>query len=266
MLISTAIGWNCGGPTATAPWPGSLDERANTPGVHVRSFTFEGLWVAEVVLGHVDPDSPLPLVMFLHGRGDRPTIPGGPFEHVPTPMRMLVPRGPHKLGEGYAWARSSVTENRHDELAADLIEVSGRLARLFDHVRTRRPTLGTPVATGFSQGAMVAWTMAVQQRDHVGLTFPVAGWVPPRARPTPLESVPVRSMHGTADPIVRIAPTREWVTRLREANNDVTWLEFEGVGHEVSPEMSRQFEQWLEDALQERAPGLTGGLGQPGPG
>ena len=93
---------------------------ADAPNIRARSAVFEGLWYAEVELGEVEPGTELPLVIMFHGRGDRPHIPGGPFGRVPTPMRVIVPRGPLTLGTGYAWARHSVQQTaHHDELALD---------------------------------------------------------------------------------------------------------------------------------------------------
>jgi phospholipase/carboxylesterase len=247
------------GPLPPEPLP------ADAPGIHAGAFEHAGLWVAEVVLGEVPEDAPLPLVVMLHGRGDRPRIPGGPFGRVPTPMRVLVPRGPLILGEGFAWARHSITQNRHDELAADLIAGADRLASLIAHVRQTRPTAGSPIVTGFSQGAMLAWTLAVRHPQVVGHVIPVAGWVPPAARPVPLISAPAFALHGDDDPIVRIEPTREWVALLRASDNEVTFREYAGVGHEVSPEMNRDFEEHLEALLRARARDLPGGLGAPGP-
>jgi len=239
----------------------------DAPDIHARARVFEGLWYAEIRLGEADDDAPLPLVLMLHGRGDRPRIPGGPFGRVPTPMRVLVPRGPLALGDGYAWARHSVTEtNHHDELASDLVTMADRLARLIRHVRRTRPTAGTPIVTGFSQGAITAWTTALRHPEEVGLALPIAGWVPPAARPPfrPDGAAIVRSMHGTADPIVRIEPTRELVRLLTDAAMPVSLLEIDGVAHTVTPEMNARFEEWLEEALRERAPDLRGGLGEAG--
>lgn len=238
----------------------------DAPGIRARSFVFDGLWVAEIELGEAPEGAELPLVVMFHGRGDRPRVPGGPFARAPTPMRVIVPRGPLRLGSGYAWARHSVTQrDRHGALAADLNAVTERVMRLIDHVRSTRPTAGSPIVTGFSQGGIVAWTLAVRHPDRIGLAIPLAGWVLPGSRPAALRAPPTRAMHGTADPIVRIEPTRAWVGVLRDAGNDVAWIELEGVDHVVSPEMNARFEGWLEEALRERAPGLQGGLGEPGP-
>jgi hypothetical protein len=51
---------------------------------------------------------------------------------------------------------------------------------------------------------------------------------------------------------------------LRSAGNDVVFRELAGVGHEITPEMNLQFEEWLEEAMRERAPRLEGGLGERG--
>lgn len=236
----------------------------DAPGIRARSFVFEGIWYAEVELGEVDEGVPLPLVFIFHGRGDHPRIPGGPFGRAPTAMRVIVPRGPLSLGSGFAWARSSVTQNRHEELAADIVAITDRLIRLIEHVQQTRPTAGSPVVTGFSQGAIVSWTLALRFPDRIGLAIPIAGWVLPATRPNVLRASPTRAMHGTADPIVRIEPTRAWVQALLASGNEVSWLEFDGVAHTVTPEMNVQFEEWLEEALLERAPSLEGGLGEAG--
>ena len=234
------------------------------PGVRARAFVFEGLWVAEVELGRHPDGVRLPLVVMLHGRGDRPRVPGGPFERVPTPLRVLVPRGPFRLGEGYSWARHSVTQGRHHELAEDLLSAAERVARLIAHVRRTRATAGTPIVTGFSQGGMLTWTLALHH-EEVGLALPIAGWVPPAARPDDPRTPPTWAMHGTADPIVTIEPTRDWVRRLREAGNAVVLEEFDDVAHTVTPAMNALFETWLERAAVERAPKLVTGRGQDGP-
>ena len=244
-------------------------ELPDAPNVHARASDHEGLWYAEVVLGDVDPDAALPLVVMLHGRGDRPFLPGGPFGGVPTPMRIVIPRGPLPLGEGFAWVPYRVGENRPRELADALAKMSDRLARLIAHVRQERETLGSPVITGFSQGGLLAWATALRHPAAVGLAMPMAAWVPPALMPSrigdPAGYPAMRALHGTEDPTVPIAPTRDVVTALRALGLQVEWIEFEGVGHVMTPEMNALFEAWLEEALAARAPSLAGGPGHAGP-
>ena len=252
-----------------APEP-LLPESHVAPGVRVRESVVHGLRYFEVILGEADFDDSLPMVVLLHGRGDRPRIPGGPFSGVPIPMRLVMPRGPLRVGAGYAWVQRSVTQGEYDLLAAALQERTHHLAITIETLCNMLPTMGRPVVAGFSQGAMLAFSLALQRPDIVGRAFPLAGWIPPGLLPAspvaPEQRVPIRSLHGTQDPVIPIGPTREVVAALRALEWEVELLEFEGVGHEISPAMNATFEAWLEESLRDLAPALTGlGLGQEGP-
>jgi phospholipase/carboxylesterase len=240
------------------------------PGVRVRQGMAEDLSYFEIILGDADFDAALPLVVLLHGRGDRPRIPGGPFGGVPIPMRLVIPRGPLRLGAGFAWMLSSVTHGQPDLLASELRERTHHVAALIRTLHATRPTIGRPVVAGFSQGALLAFSLALHRPDVVGRVFPLAGWLPPTLMPVspvaPELRVPIRTVHGTEDSVIPIGPTREVVALLRALEWDVELREFEGVGHVISPEMNATFEAWLEESLRELAPALTGrGLGQAGP-
>lgn len=240
------------------------------PGIRVREGMAHDLSYFEIILGDADFDDALPLVVLLHGRGDRPRIPGGPFRGVPIPMRLIVPRGPLRLGAGFAWILASVTQGRPDVLAASLRNRTHHVAALIDTLYRTRPTLGRPIVSGFSQGALLAFSLALHRPDVVVRALPLAGWVPPDLMPlvptAPELRVPIRAVHGAEDLVIPIVPTREVIARLRELEWEVELAEFEGVGHVVSPEMNAMFEAWLEQALREQAPGGAGqGLGVDGP-
>ena len=239
-------------------------------GVQAREHRVAGLYVLEVVLGHVPFDAELPLVVMLHGRGDRPRVPGGPFAGAPTPMRLILPRAPKPLGSGYTWLPLSVTENRADVMADTLRRRADQLAQVIAHFRTVRSSPGKVIVAGFSQGAMLTYSLAMLHPEHVDVALPIAGWLPPMLVPDevpPVRRVPIRSIHGDADPVVRIDPTRQLVARLRGLGYDIEWIEEAGAAHVVSPTMNAQFERWLEAALERLAPGLAAvgqGLGEAG--
>jgi phospholipase/carboxylesterase len=239
-------------------------------GVQAREHRVAGLYVLEVVLGHVPFDAELPLVVMLHGRGDRPRVPGGPFAGAPTPMRLILPRAPKPLGSGFTWLPLSVTENRADVMADTLRRRADQLAQVIAHFRTLRPSQGKVIVAGFSQGAMLTYSLAMLHPEHVDVALPIAGWLPPPLVPDevpPVRRVPIRAIHGDADPVVRIEPTRQLVERLRGLGYEVEWVEEPGAAHVVSPTMNAQFERWLEAALERLAPGLSAagqGLGEAG--
>ncbi len=231
----------------------AADEEARS-GVQYREHHIEGLRVLEVVVGDVDFEARLPLLMQIHGRGDRARLPEGP--HDPgKPMRLLIPEAPRPAAFGFTWSPVSVTANRPAVLGAALVRESARLARVLAHVESMREVSGRPIVTGFSQGAMLTYTLAVRHPDAVGAALPISGWIPPhivpRGRPAPGSRVPILALHGTGDPVVKVGPTRVAVRRLRHLGYDVHLEEFPGVPHEVTPEMRRRHRELLRRVLRQ---------------
>jgi polyhydroxybutyrate depolymerase len=139
-------------------------------------------------------DEPLPLVVDFHGLAEG--------ADVHAQMTQLGPLGveegfvalfPHATGEPVAW---DVTPDVADN--ADLRYV----AALLDRVEAGRCVDTARVyATGLSNGAMMASTVACTMADRFAAVAPIAGIT----RPEPCDAdrpVPVLSIHGTADPIL----------------------------------------------------------------
>ena len=195
----------------------------------------------EVIVGQpIHPDDPLPLVILLHGRGNRPRIPQGPLE-ASVPFRMFIPQAPDALGDGYTWLATPTNDPDSQLFARSLSGRADQLAPAIEAFRRMRPTVGKPVLLGFSQGAILTFTLATRFPHHFGAAFPIAGWLPPalyperkRGRTFPY----IFAQHGGADEVVPVAKDRETVTALRARGLVVDYREFPGVGHIVSPAMS----------------------------
>lgn len=222
-------------------------------GVQVRRGRHEDIHYIEVVLGQATFDDALPLVVVLHGRGGSAQLPGGPFLGLSHAVRVIVPQAPDRLGGGWEWLPVSVGSGLVDRLSASLFQVSSRIARMIRAITSERPTIGRPIVTGFSQGGLVTYALALHHDDVVGHAFPLSTWLPPPLEPLyrrdDLRYPPIRSMHGGADPVIPIAPTHELVDRLRARGFDIELHEFEGVGHEMSSGMDALFHAWLERAV-----------------
>jgi phospholipase/carboxylesterase len=237
----------------------------DAPGVHIEPGELEGLAYAEVVLGDVEAEDALPLVVALHGFGDAPRFPAGPVLRTGLPMRLVLPRGPLPAGSGAAWSTHRVREGNDAALTADLELAADRVARLTDALARSRPTAGSPVVMGFSQGAMVAWFASQRHPGTFGVALVGAGWLPPAMRDGLVCGTPLRAVHGLGDAVVPVEPARAAVLALAARGCITEWVEVSGVGHEVVPPLSDVFERWLEEALHARAPHLPGGLGALGP-
>ncbi len=243
----------------TAPVPDAASLAAPTdhyeeraPGVHVREGEAQGIEFLEIVLGEGDPSRELPLIVVIHGRGDRPRVPGGPFAGLTPAIRVVMPRGPMILGDGFGWLPVRVADGQTDVLAAALREVSARLARLIVDVRAARPSRGPTIVTGFSQGGMLTIALATAHPEVVGVAFPLAGWLPPPLWPSgapPPAAPAIRTMHAVDDDRIPYAQTLESYQHLRALGWDLELGTYDGVGHAMSDEMNAVFHGWLQRAL-----------------
>lgn len=225
------------------------------PGFQVRQEQRDGLYLLEAVIGDADFDDPLPLVVVLHGRGDRAHVPGGPFMNLAHPVRVIVPQAPDPLGDGWQWLPVRVGDNLVDRLSSTLFETADRLASFIQGLLDERRTEGRAIVTGFSQGGLLTMTLGVHHDDVVGHAIPLASWLPPPLEPSYLRRdrrpAGIRSMHGTADTIVPIDPTTALFGRLSEIGYDVELVQVPGIEHTMSQEMNLLFHEWLDEAVCE---------------
>lgn len=220
-LLALLMG--CGGPTATtAPAPASV----TVPLGWVEWSRHDGA-----------PDAALPMVVVLHGLGDRPENLIGLFGDWPDGLRVVAPRAPVRWGNGFAWmdppGQDRVPGTRDEEMNARVDE----LAHLIDALTAARPTVGKPVVTGFSQGGILSFALAVRHPDRISAAVPIAGalpadWVPSTAS-AGQAAVPIRAMHGDADTVLPLAPTQAVVDRLAQAGFDARLQVFPGVEHRI---------------------------------
>ncbi len=220
--------------------------------VRVHEHEIEGLYVLEVIVGEASFDARLPTVWVLHGRGDRARVPGGLFLALSQPVRLVVPQAPLSIGEGFSWLPYRVADGRTDELALALREAADRLARAMVILAATHPIRGRPVVTGFSQGGLLSFALAALHPELVSTALPHAGWLPPPLVPASVPAgglPPIRSTHGRLDDRIPVEPTEASVAALRALGADVELRIFEGVGHEMTPEMDQTVRVWLETAL-----------------
>jgi phospholipase/carboxylesterase len=200
-------------------------------------------------------DAELPMVVYLHGRGDVPRAPGGPLYGLETPIRVIIPRGPERFGDGYAWAPVSAHRGESPPLVEALRSRGRLLAEAMVEWRRRHPTRGRPVVTGFSQGGMLTLTLAVHHPESIAHAFPIAGWLPPSLEPGAYDPyaphAPVVALHGEADEVLSAGRTRGLMERLSRMGYPVAFETYDGVGHEKVPAMRARMRELLERALRE---------------
>ncbi|CAH0148706.1 hypothetical protein SRABI76_00737 [Microbacterium oxydans] len=182
-----------------------------------------------------DPDRRWPLVLFLHGAGER----GADLDRAAL-------HGPPKLADaGHEFPFVLVTPQcaESSQWVAELSTLSGLLDEV---VAAHRIDAARISVTGLSMGGYGTWSMAVRYPDRFAAIAPICGglWLQSAA---PIRSLPVWAFHGDADDVVPIAATDDIVTELRSLGGDVRFTRYPGVGHDSWTETygNPEFFDWL---------------------
>jgi phospholipase/carboxylesterase len=212
-----------------------------------------GIRYLELIRGAADASQPLPMVVMIHGLGDRPRRELFDLVAVQVPARIILPQAPTPIGDGYSWFDYHVGENDPQQLAQGIAAAEARLALALSALRKLRPTVGRPVVAGFSQGGMLSFALALRHPQLVAFAQPISGTLPEPLWPqTPVLAgafPPIRALHGTADHVVPIDTTRRLVAHLRVLGYDASLIEFAGVDHAITAEMQASVHATLSEAV-----------------
>jgi phospholipase/carboxylesterase len=188
------------------------------------------------------------MIVALHGLGDNPESFGTIFDDFGRPARIIVPRAPTPYHGGYSWF--SFDRSNEAETARGLEQAAVRVAALIRWLSAREPPAGKAIVTGFSQGGMLSFVLAVRHPDLVAEAFPVSGSLPRALFPTKADHAPPRivALHGDEDVRVPLGPTREGVEVLNERGYRAELRVYPGVGHSISRSERVEWMELLRDA------------------
>lgn len=192
-------------------------------------------------------EGPHPVMLLLHGwTGDENVM------WVFTPRLderywIVAPRGLYAAGrEGYGWQpHRQGSWPSSDDFRPAIEAVLGLLSK--DNFPGA--DLGRVNAMGFSQGAALAYSLALLHPGRLNTLAGLSGFLPEDAEALavgkPLAGKPVFIAHGTQDDQVPVERARQAVDVLESAGALVTYCE-EEVGHKLSAPCFRGMEKFFE--------------------
>ena len=180
----------------------------------------------------------LPLVVFLHGIGERGNDGVKQLNGLPKrfaaeknfsvrPCIIIAPQCPD---EAY-W--SGATARRVIDLVEELVEDLP--------IDEDRLYLG-----GFSMGGFGTWTILGQEPKLFACGFPIAGGGDPSIARA-IKKIPIWNFHGEDDPTVEVDKSRRIVEALKKAKGNITYTEFPGAGHGIAGKVlaDEKLHQWI---------------------
>ena len=184
------------------------------------------------------------LVVLLHGYGSDEKDLVGLAREVGLQGPLVSFRAPLPAGNGYAWFPINFdADPRYPPDAADVI-----LPRLATNIRRAQlqQTAQEGVVIGFSQGATMTAMLAAEHPKVVTHAVVLSGGLPRPVRALKGE-VDVFVAHGAADELVPVERGRALKDELKRAGRNVTYREFDGVGHAIPTPVRAAVRSWLAE-------------------
>ena len=187
-----------------------------------------------------DGTKPVPLVLFLHGAGERGTSNGAQLVHgvgsilqyakrKGQPLILLAPQCP--TGQQWVDTPWGITEHPiKPQPSASLALVFELLdAKLAEFPEIDRDRV---YVTGISMGGYGTWDVISRRAKDFAAAIPVCGGGDPAVAER-FAKLPIWAFHGDADGVVPVKNTRQLVAELWKLNGKIRYREYPGMGHNV---------------------------------
>jgi predicted peptidase len=197
-----------------------------------------------------------PLVLFLHGAGERGSdnekqlIHGGqmflnPVNREEHPAFVLFPQCPE---DGY-WAYSSRPDFEHENMPANPSEtplMKAVMELVQKYIDSGKVDAKRIYVMGLSMGGMATYDLIARYPDFFAAAIPICGAVNVE-RFTVKPSFRIRIYHGDADPVVPVNCSRMAYLKLKSLGAKVEYKEYIACGHNSwTPAFSEpDFMDWL---------------------
>jgi predicted peptidase len=166
-------------------------------------------------------DKAYPLILFLHGSGERV---GGTKEPVEVGIGSAIKKREKDFPCLVIFPRAEKTWR------ADSADGKRALA-ILEEVEKEYKIDGKRVyLTGLSMGGYGTWSLAVAKPDKWAAIVPICGSGDP-SKAAKIKGVPCWCFHGDADKAVKVESSRKMIAALKEAGGDPKYTEYPDVGH-----------------------------------
>ncbi|GAB4146606.1 MAG: hypothetical protein Fur0037_14660 [Planctomycetota bacterium] len=181
----------------------------------------------------------LPLVVFLHGAGERGTDNERQLTWLPSVLAAAENRRRFpcfllavQCSSDMSWVAVPWAERESQPMPEQPTPAMRAVILAMREILTTRPVDGDRVyLTGLSVGGYGCWDLAMRMPQRFAAIVPVCGGGDAR-RAERLRSVPIWIWHGSDDRTVPVEQSRAMVEALGGPGDLVRYTELEGVGHD----------------------------------
>ena len=186
-----------------------------------------------------DPGESFPLVVFLHGSGERGTDGDAALKYIGPALSTREMRTKHpcyvlavQCPRDRTWVEPGQRSMNPVLAEQPSMTIRGVMAAM-DQVMKDKPVDRHRIyLTGLSLGGYGAWDLAMRRPNLFAAVVPICGGGDP-TKASLLKDVPIQVWHGSLDSSVPVARSRDMVKALKDAGAQVDYREIKDGGHEA---------------------------------
>lgn len=186
----------------------------------------------------VEPEVKYPLIVFLHGAGERGADNKSQLLYLPESMTQAERRAKFPC---FVYAPQCRSEKRWvevhwgDKQSTSMKPKPGgqmrmAIAALEQVLQTEPVDRSRVYLTGLSMGGYGSWELAARLPDLFAAVAPICGGGD-EATAKVLAPVPIWAFHGDADRAVPVIRSRRMIDAIKAADGNIKYTEYPGVGH-----------------------------------
>lgn len=186
----------------------------------------------------IEPGRRYPLVVFLHGAGERGRDNEKQLKYLPTwlaepalrerhPCFLLAPQ----CREDERWVDISWADKKSTPQGPPTTDMLAVIAALNAVIAAEPVDPSRIYLTGLSMGGYGTWDLAARQPERFAALLPICGGGDEATAPR-LAKLPIWCFHGDADEVVPVERSRTMIAAVRAAGGDPKYSELPGVGHD----------------------------------
>lgn len=188
-----------------------------------------------------ETDKEFPLVLFLHGAGER----GDDIEKV------KIHGLPKLINEGKDFPFIVVSPQCPDRMFWN----TDILSKLLDEIEANyRVDKNRIYVTGLSMGGHGTWSLAIEQPNRFAAIAPVCGWAD-TSKASTIAHIPTWVFHGAKDVVVPVKSSEDMVAALKNYGSNVKLTIYPEANHDSWTETynNEELYKWfLEQSLQSK--------------
>lgn len=180
-----------------------------------------------------------PLVLFLHGAGERGSDNKKQLRYLPTWLAEPELRRTHpcfvvapQCRDGKRWADCDWSDAKSvPQKPEPTVDLAAAVAAIDEVLKAEPVDPDRVYLTGLSMGGYGSWDLAARMPERFAAVVPICGGGD-EATAGKLARLPIWCFHGDDDEVVPAARSRSMVEAVKAAGGSVRYTEFKGVKHD----------------------------------